>query len=370
MQDRGQIWGAENSSSHQKYSPVSHHVSLDQSSARVNKMLTNNENENPLFVAFASERNSRVRRSDFADLAAFVLVAERLSFRAAASRLEVTPSALSHTIRQLEERLGVRLLNRTTRSVSLTDAGQRLFERLRPAMGQIEDALEGVNAERQKPFGRLRICAIHNAAAAVIAPMWCQFLGTYPEVSLEIYVNENPVDIVANGFDAGIGPREWGGADMIAGRLWGPGKVAVVGSPEYFAKSHAPKTPDDLLRHHCIQYRHPAGGGLFEWPFVRDGVTSTIAGNGRVIVNNFDLAVRAAIDGIGVTYTIEAVAEPYLKSGQLVRVLEEWSPYFDGFFLYYSGHRQVPAALRALIDMARANGVRADGDLARIPAAF
>lgn len=310
-----------------------------------------------------------MRRSDFADLAAFVQVAELLSFRAAASRLEVTPSALSHTIRQLEDRLGVRLLNRTTRSVSLTDAGHRLFERLQPAVGQISDALEGVNEERQKPFGRLRICAIHNAAAAVIAPMWRQFLRLYPEVSLEIYVNENPIDIVANGFDAGIGPREWVGADMVAVRLWGPGKVAVVGSPDYFSKRPVPKVPDDLFRHHCVQYRQVTGGGLFEWPFVRDGVSSNIAGNGRVIVNSLDLAVRAAVDGIGLTYTIEAVAEPYLRTGQLVRVLEDWSPNFDGFFLYYCGHHQVPAALRALIDMARANGIRADGDLARTPSA-
>jgi DNA-binding transcriptional LysR family regulator len=293
-------------------------------------------------------------RGNLAELTAFVAIADHLSFRAAASRLGVTPSALSHSMRQLEERLRVRLLHRTTRSVSLTDAGLRLLERLRPAIDQIASALEGLNQERQSPFGRLRIYAIHMAAAAVIAPVWARFLSTYPDVHLEIQVAEAPVDIVARGFDAGIGPQDRAAADMIAVRVMGPMKVAVVGAPSYFARRPRPRTPDDLVRHCCVQYRQHADGDVFEWPFKRSDKSRKISVNGRVMVNDPDLALRAAVDGLGIAYTIEALAEPFLRSGQLVRVLEDWSPSFEGLFLYYPGHRQVPAALRAFVDMIRA----------------
>jgi DNA-binding transcriptional LysR family regulator len=295
-----------------------------------------------------------MKRRSLADLNAFIAVADHLSFRAAASRLGVTPSALSHSMRQLEERLGLRLLHRTTRSVSLTDAGLRLLERLRPAIDQIADALEDLNEERSRPFGRLRIYAIHMAAAAVIAPVWKRFLSTYPDVHLELQVSEAPVDIVAKGFDAGIGPHDRTAADMIAVRVMGPMKVAVVGAPSYFAKRSRPRTPDDLARHVCVQFRRDADGIMFDWPFERNGKSRKISVDGRVMVNDPDLAVRAAADGLGITYTIEALAEPFLRSGQVVRVLEDWSPSFEGLFLYYPGHRQVPAALRALIDMIRA----------------
>lgn len=294
-----------------------------------------------------------MRRGDLADLTAFVAVADHLSFRAAATRLGVTPSALSHTLRQLEERLGVRLLHRTTRSVSLTDAGQRLLERLRPAIDQIADALGDLDQERQRPYGRLRIHATAMAAAAVIAPVWSRFLSTYPDVHLEVGVEEAPVDIVARGFDAGIGPRDRAAADMIAVRVMGPMKVAVVGAPAYFARRRPPRTPDDLARHSCVQYRRAGDSGMFEWPFERGGRSRRIAVDGPVMVNSPDLAVRAAVDGLGVAYTIEALAEIFIRSGQLIRVLEEWSPSFEGLFLYYPGHRQVPSALRAFIDMLR-----------------
>ena len=293
-----------------------------------------------------------MNRSDLADLNAFVAVADQRSFRAAASRLDITPSALSHSMRQLEERLGMRLLNRTTRSVSVTDAGLRLLERLRPALGEIAGALEDMNQERQRPLGRLRIYAIH-LAAAVIAPIWGRFLSTYPEVHLELALGEAPIDIVAKGFDAGIGPRDRVPADMIAVRVMGPMKVAVVGAPAYFARRRPPRTPDDLSRHSCVQYRRESDGDPLVWPFERNRKSRRISVDGRVMVNFPDLAIRAAVDGLGIAYTIEALAEPFLRSGQLVRVLEDWSPSFEGLFLYYSGHRQVPAALRALIDMIR-----------------
>jgi DNA-binding transcriptional LysR family regulator len=294
-----------------------------------------------------------MKRGDLADLNAFVAVADQRSFRAAASRLDVTPSALSHSMRQLEGRLGVRLLHRTTRSVSVTDAGLRLLERLRPAVDQIAGALEDLNQKRQRPMGRLRIHAVHVAAAAVIAPVWGRFLSTYPEVHLELAVDESPIDIVKKGFDAGIRPRDRVPADMIAVRVTGPMKTAVVGAPAYFTRRRPPRTPDDLAQHNCIQYRLSGDGALLAWQFERNRQSRRISVDGRVMVNDTDLAVRAAVDGLGIAYTLESLAEPFLRSGQLVRVLEDWSPSFDGLFLYYPGHRQVPATLRALIDMIR-----------------
>ena len=292
-------------------------------------------------------------RGNLADLTAFVAVADRLSFRAAASQLGVTPSALSHSMRQLEEHLGMRLLHRTTRSVSLTDAGRRLLDRLRPAMNQIADALENLNQERQRPVGRLRVYAFHVAAAAVIAPIWVRFLSTYPEVHLDLAVGEAPIDIVAKGCDAGIGPRDRVPADMIAVRVMGPMKIAVVGAPTYFARWRPPRTPDDLARHSCVQFRRGGDSTAMAWQFKRNRKSPRISVDGRVMVNNVDLAVRAAVDGLGIAYILEDLAEPFLRSGQLMRVLEDWSPSFEGLFLYYPGHRQVPATLRALIDMIR-----------------
>ncbi len=239
-------------------------------------------------------------RGNLADLTAFVGVAELLSVRAAASQLGVTPSALSHSMRQLEERLGVRLLNRTTRSVSVTDAGLRLLEQLRPAIDQIAGAIEELNETRQRPMGRLRIYALHLAAAAVIAPI----LSTYPEVHLELAVGEAPIDLVAKGFDAGIGPRERAPADMIAVRVMGPMKVAVVGAPAYFARRRPPRAPDDLAQHSCIQFRRAGDGTVFVWPFERNRQSRRLSVDGRVMVDDPDLAVRAAVDGLGIAYTI------------------------------------------------------------------
>ena len=223
-----------------------------------------------------------MERADLADLTAFVAIADARSFRAAASRLGVTPSALSHSMRQLEERLGMRLLHRTTRSVSVTDAGQRLLERLRPAIDQIAGALEDLNQERERPMGRLRIYASH-LASAVVVPIWGRFLSTYPDVHLELAVGEAPIDIVARQFDAGIGPHDRVPADMIAVRVTAPMKVVVVGAPSYFALRPPPRTPDDLARHNCVEYRR--GPDVFTWPFERNRKSRRIAVAGRVMVN-------------------------------------------------------------------------------------
>jgi DNA-binding transcriptional LysR family regulator len=295
-----------------------------------------------------------MNRSDLADLNAFVVVANQLSFRAASTQLGVTASALSHSMRQLEERHGVRLLHRTTRSVSLTDAGLRLLEQLRPAIDQISGALETLNQQRQRPSGRLRIHATHVAAAAAIAPVWGRFASTYPDVHLEILVEARPIDIVASSFDAGIGRKEWAAVDMIAVRVMGPMKVAVVGAPSYFERRRPPRTVDELASHSCIQYRFAPNEAVLPWSFERNGRTKKMSLEGVVTVNDPYLAVRAAVDGLGLTYTFEALAEPYLRTGQLVRVLERCSPCLEGLFLYYPGHRQVPVALRAFIDMIRA----------------
>jgi DNA-binding transcriptional LysR family regulator len=295
-----------------------------------------------------------MNRGDLADLNAFVAVADHLSFRAASAQLGVTASALSHSMRQLEERLGVRLLHRTTRSVSLTDAGIRLLEGLRPAIDQISGALDTLHQQRQRPFGRLRIHASHLAAAAVIAPMWGRFLSNYREVHLDLWVETRPIDIVASGFDAGVGPKYWAAADMIAVRLRGPMKIAVVGAPKYFEQRRPPRTLDDLPSHSCIQYRFSPGGAAVPWTFERNGKTKRVSLAGGVTVNVPDLAVRAAVDGLGIAYTVETLAAPFLGTGQLVRVLEGFSPSVEPFFLFYPGHRHVPAALRAFIDMIRA----------------
>src|SRR6202048_3330796 len=226
-----------------------------------------------------------MRRADLADLTAFVAVADNLSFRAAASHIGVTPSALSHTMRHFEERLGFRLLNRTTRSVSLTDAGLRLLDRLRPAVEQISRGLDDLKGEQGHPFGQLRLYVTHLFGAAVIAPIWARFLSTFPDVQLEIHADAAPADIVAKGFDAGIGPKDWAAADMIAVRVMGPMRVAVVGAPAYFARRRPPRTPDDLASHSCVQYRFAPNGAVLPWSFERNGGGQRMSLAGGVSVN-------------------------------------------------------------------------------------
>jgi len=296
-----------------------------------------------------------MNRGDLSDLTTFLAIADHLSFRAAAVQLGVTSSALSHSIRQLEERLGARLLHRTTRSVSLTDAGLRLMERLRPGMEQISNALEDLKEERRRPSGRLRIYAQSWSVSTVIAPVWEQFLSSYPEVHLELCVGGSAsADIVAGGFDAGIAVRDRVPADMIAVRVTAPMQAAVVASPGYLAKHPPPRTPDDLSSHGCIQYRVAQDGELWRWRFERNGSKKLVSVRGSLTVNGTETAIQAALDGLGIAYTLDALVETFLRNGQLVRVLEGWSPPIEGAYLYYQGRRQAPAALRAFIDMVRA----------------
>ena len=296
-----------------------------------------------------------MRRGEFDDLAAFAVVASELSFRRAASRIGVTPSALSHTIRLLEERVGTRLLNRTTRNVALTDAGRRLREQIQPAIGQIESALQSLNAERQQPAGRLRIYATQLSAMAVIAPIWRRYLTTFPDVQLELDVGEASIDFVALGFDAAIWSPHRAQQDMVAVRVSKRIKAVLVASASYFARRSVPRVPQDLAKHDCIQYRRGSEAAPIAWHFERQGEWQEIAVSGQVTVNNHDMNLRAALDGLGIAYSFDAYAAPHIRSGELICVLEEWAPSSDGLFLFYPGHRQVPAALRALIDMIVAN---------------
>jgi DNA-binding transcriptional LysR family regulator len=295
-----------------------------------------------------------MQRGALPDLNTFLLVAEHLSFRAAAERLALTAPAVSHSIQQLESRLGVRLLNRTTRSVALTHAGARLLERLRPAFDQISGALEDLNEERQRPTGRLRIWAAPLAATLAVTPIWQRYLSTYPDVQLEIWTELGPVDLVASGFDAIIGPKRWVTPNMIKVRLTGPIEVAVVAAPMYFAGRRPPRTPEDLASHSGIQYRFGAKGPVSKWDFERNGKEHHIGVPGRVTVNTIELALRAALDGLGIARVPAELASPFLRTGQLGRVLEDWSAAVEGYHLFYHERRQVPAALRAFIDMVRA----------------
>ena len=292
-------------------------------------------------------------RRDLADLAAFVAVARLGAFARAAAELGLTRSALSHGLRGLEARLGVRLLNRTTRSVGLTEAGQRLYERLSPAFGEIASALEGVNSFRERPSGSLRLNVPRLAAATVIGPRLASFARAYPDVQLEITVDDALVDIVGGRYDAGIRFGERVEKDMIGVRVSPDESQIVVGSPAYFHSRPRPATPRDLTSHACIGFRFASSGALYRWEFEKNGETIQFTPAGAPILSDLELTVRAALDGVGLAFSGAAMLAPYLRDGTLIQVLEDWCPLFPGFYLYYPNRRHVSAALRALIEMLR-----------------
>jgi DNA-binding transcriptional LysR family regulator len=293
------------------------------------------------------------------EMAAFALVAERKSFGKAASELGVSRSALSHSMRTLEERLGVRLLNRTTRSVAATEAGERLLTRLRPALDEIGAAVEEINHFRDKPAGSLRLTVLPLAAKTILAPMVAKFLAAYPAIRIEISADATLHDIVRDRFDAGIRPGERVERDMVVVPVSGPIKLAAVASPDYIRRHGTPKTPKELQSHECIRLRM-ASGGTLPWRFAKAGEEFEVSVDGRLVVNNDELLVRATIDGAGIAYMPREMFDDALGQGKLVQVLADWSPVTAGLYLFYPSRRQVPAPLRAFIDFLKAE-VRAKG---------
>ena len=291
-----------------------------------------------------------MRGTDFANLNAFAAVAEHRSFVRAAAHLGITPSALSQTIRQLEERLGVRLLNRTTRSVAPTTAGERLYQRLRPAVDELDAAVAEAASTRERPAGMLRINAPRTAAIRLIAPRLGRFHRDNPGVILDVTVDDALTDIVAGRFDAGIRLGELLEKDMIAVRLTGELEMMAVASPDYLARHGTPETPDELHNHACLNWRWPTDGSLYRWEFEEDGREFEIAVQGPIIANDIEVVLQAALQGLGIAYASHEWMEGWLKEGKLVRVLERYSPKLPGVYLYHPSRRQQPPALRAFID--------------------
>jgi DNA-binding transcriptional LysR family regulator len=293
-----------------------------------------------------------MRGTEFGELSAFLVVAEQRNFTRAAKQLGISPATLSQTIKALEERLGLRLLNRTTRSVAPTEAGDKLLLRLRPVINDYEAAIDSLNEFRGKPAGLLRLTVAPPAAQSVLAPVLAKFMAQYPEIKLEISVDGANVDIVAQQFDAGIRAGDRVDRDMIAVRITDEWKTAIVGSVAYLAKHGKPKTPEELLAHNCIRLRIP-NGALLPWRFQKDGKVFDVAVSGTLILNETSLMAPAILDGIGLTQIPRAYVADAIAEGRVVSVLEEWQPAGAPFALYYPSRRQTPAALQALIDFLR-----------------
>jgi DNA-binding transcriptional LysR family regulator len=286
------------------------------------------------------------------DLNVFLAIARAKSFRRAAVELGVTPSALSHGLRALEERLDLRLVNRTTRSISLTEAGQRLFDRVDPAFRDVDSAIEELNVWRGTPIGTLRINAALASARLELMPLLAGFLAANPSVQVEIIAQTALIDTVAQGYDAGVRFGERIAADMIAVPIGQRRRFAVVGSPGYFERWPRPAHPRDLIGLPCIRYRFERGDD-YHWEFERAGEELEIAVDGPFTTNEHELMLSAALDGIGLAFVFEEMIADYIAAGRLERVLGDWCPYWPGLYLYYPSRRQMPTPLRAFIDFAR-----------------
>jgi DNA-binding transcriptional LysR family regulator len=291
-------------------------------------------------------------RDELTVLSAFLTVAEERSFTRAAKRLNISTSGLSQAIRKLEEQIGVRLLTRTTRSVSPTDAGEQLLAHLRPALGDIRTTLTNLSGLQSRPVGRVRLLVPRLAAKTVVASKLGQFAQDYPDVELDVTTDDSRLDLVAAGFDAGIQFGEFIAQDMVAVRVSPDLRPAIVGAPAYFASHPTPASPRDLLQHRCIRFRH-RGESVYKWELDKGDQSLEIAVNGSLILDELDLLIQAAIDGAGLAWVAEDRVAAHLASGTLVRVLDDWCPPFPGFFLYYPSRKQQPAALAAVIETFR-----------------
>ena len=297
-----------------------------------------------------------MRREELADLNAFVAVAEERSFTRAAAKLGTSQSALSFTIRRLEERLGVRLLSRTTRSVAPTEAGERLLRTLGPALDKIGTELAALSELRERPAGTIRITAGEHAAEAVLWPAFAKLLPQYPEIKVELVVDYGLTDIVAERYDAGIRLGEQVARDMIAVRVGPDFRWAVVGAPSYFARRPRPKRPQDLTAHDCVNLRLPTYGGLFAWEFEKRGRELKVRVEGQLVVTNLALRLNAALAGLGLAYLPEDVVQTHLTDRRLIRVLDDWCPPFSGYHLYYPSRRQPTPAFAVLVEALRYRG--------------
>lgn len=299
-----------------------------------------------------------MQREQLADLNAFLAVAEEQSFTRAAARLGVSQSALSHTIRRLEARLGVRLLTRTTRSVAPTEAGQRLLGTLAPALDGIATQLASLSELREKPAGTVRITSSEHAARTVLWPVLEKLLPEYPDVHVELSLDSGFRDIVAERFDAGVRLGEAIAKDMIATRIGPDLRMAIVGAPAYFATRPPPQAPHDLSEHQCINLRLLTAGALYAWELEKDGREVRVRVDGQLVFNDVQMILDASLAGFGLGFVMEDQVAAHLAAGRLVRVLEDWCPSFPGHHLYYPSRRQHSAAFRVLLDALRGHGDR------------
>jgi DNA-binding transcriptional LysR family regulator len=295
-------------------------------------------------------------RENFNDLQAFTIVARFRSFTKAAAQLGVSPSALSHSMRGLEARLGIRLLTRTTRSVSPTEAGERLLRTVGPRFEEVEAELAALNELRQKPAGTIRFTAGDHPAITLLWPKISKVLSKYPDVKVEINLEGGLIDIAAQRFDGGVRLGEQVDKDMVSVRIGPDIRFAVVGTKSYLAKHPAPKTPQDLISHSCINLRLATHGGLWVWEFERNGRELKVRVDGQLVFNNIFQVRDAALDGYGLAYIPEDMARPHLSKGQLVWVLQEWSPPWSGYHLYYPSRRQSSPAFALLVEALRHRG--------------
>jgi len=294
-----------------------------------------------------------MQREELGELVVFLTVAEERSFTRAAARLGTSQSAISQIVRRLEARTGVKLLTRTTRSVSPTEAGDDLIATLRPALGEIDAKMIALSKFREKPSGTVRITTSIHAARTILWPAVSRLMRDYPDVTVELSIDPALTDIVADRFDAGVRIGESIAKDMIAVRIGPELRMAVVGSPEYLNAHPAPSTPQDLTGHACINIRLPSKGGLYIWEFEKDGRDVHVRVDGPLILNDIDMVLQAAVDGHGLACVMEDQAASFLEDGRLVRVLQDWCPPFSGYHLYYPDRRQLPAAFSLLVTALR-----------------
>lgn len=296
---------------------------------------------------------------NFHDLIAFLAVAKARNFTRAAAQLGVSQPALSQTIRGLEERLGLRLLTRTTRSVAPTEAGERLLRTVGPHFEQINAELAALSELRDKPAGSIRITTHEHAAEAVLSPALVKLLPNYPDIKVELVLDYGLIDIVAEGYDAGVRVGEQVAKDMIAVRIGPDMRMAVVGAPSYFTTRKRPKTPQDLTAHNCVNLRLPTYGGLYAWEFEKNGRELKVRVEGQLVLNGTTLILDAAVAGFGLAYLPEDQVQPHLATGRLIRVLADWCPPFSGYHLYYPSRRQHTPAFALLVDALRYRDSRA-----------